>query len=597
MMGPAPSVCAERIKEVLDTASSVVHPADAVTELPGAASLELRDVGFNYPGAEQPVLRDITFTRRGRARPPPSSAAPARARPTLLNLIPRLFDATDGQVLVDGVDVRDLDPELLVEPHRPRPAEAVPVLGHGGHQPALRQPGRHRRASCGRRSRSPRPATSWPPCPAASTPASPRAAPTCRAASASASPSPGPLVRKPGIYLFDDSFSALDLATDARLRAALAPVIADAATVLIVAQRVSTIMHADQILVLEDGRERRPRHPPRAARDLPDLRRDRGLPARDRGGGGMTANGTNGASGDGARATARSASRTRSRSPASASAVNAGTRFGVGMPVERSKDFRNSTRRLAAPAAARAARASSLVLAARRRQRARSTCIGPKILGHATNIIVAGHPEPAAASTSPTLHNALLLGARPLRRRRRVLSYTAGLHARRRRAALDVPAARRRRGQAQPAARSRYVDRQPRGDLLSRVTNDIDNVAQSLQQTLSQMLTSVLTHHRRDDHDVHDLAAAGARSRSSPSRSRCSPCRLITARSKKRFVAQWRHTGTLNAPGRGGLHRPRARARCSAASTTSRRRSTRRTRSCTRPASARSSSPASSSRR
>ncbi len=86
------------------------------------------------------------------------------------------------------------------------------------------------------------------------------------------------LVRKPEIYLFDDSFSALDLATDARLRAALAPLHADA-TVLIVAQRVSTILSADQILVLEDGRAGRPRHPRRAARDLPDLRRDRGVAA------------------------------------------------------------------------------------------------------------------------------------------------------------------------------------------------------------------------------------------------------------------------------------------------------------------------------
>ncbi len=102
--------------------------------------------------------------------------------------------------------------------------------------------------TCGPRWRWRRPGRSSRRCPAASTPASRRAAATCRAGSARA------LVRKPGIYLFDDSFSALDLATDARLRAALAPVVADAVTV-IVAQRVSTIMNADQILVIEDGRE------------------------------------------------------------------------------------------------------------------------------------------------------------------------------------------------------------------------------------------------------------------------------------------------------------------------------------------------------
>ena len=145
---------------------------------------------------------------------------------TLLNLVPRLFDATAGAVLVDGVDVRDLDPERAAQPHRAGAAEAVPVLRHGGQQPPLRQARRHRRRAVG--------------------------GPTIAQAADFVAAMPGglrrpigqggtnvsggqrqrlaiarALVRRPEIYLFDDSFSALDLATDARLRAALAPYTAD----------------------------------------------------------------------------------------------------------------------------------------------------------------------------------------------------------------------------------------------------------------------------------------------------------------------------------------------------------------------------------
>ncbi len=252
VLWPRASVCAVRIKEVLDTDSSVVTADDAVTELPTRGSLQLRGVGFHYPGAEAPVLTDITLT----ARPGQTTAiigSTGSGKTTLLNLIPRLFDATTGQVVVDGVDVREIEPELLwsrigLVPQKPYlfsgtvasnlryadPEATDEQLWHalevaqardfvaampGGLDARIAQGGSN--VSGGQRQ---------------------------RLAIARA------VVRQPGIFLFDDSFSALDLATDARLRAALAPVVAEA-TVLIVAQRVSTIINADQILVLEDGRE------------------------------------------------------------------------------------------------------------------------------------------------------------------------------------------------------------------------------------------------------------------------------------------------------------------------------------------------------
>ncbi|HEX7094842.1 MAG TPA: ABC transporter ATP-binding protein [Acidimicrobiales bacterium] len=251
MMVPRAAVCAERIVEVLDTPSSVRAPAHPVTELRETGTVELRSVTFHYPGAEQPVLSDISF----RAAPGETTAiigSTGAGKTTLLNLIPRLYDATSGSVLVDGVDVRDIDPEVLwrrigLVPQKPylfsgtvasnlrhakpdatddelwaaleiaQAADFVRAMP-GGLDAEILQGGTN--VSGGQRQ---------------------------RLAIARA------LVRKPEIYLFDDSFSALDLATDARLRAALAPTVADA-TVLIVAQRVSTIMNADQILVLEGGR-------------------------------------------------------------------------------------------------------------------------------------------------------------------------------------------------------------------------------------------------------------------------------------------------------------------------------------------------------
>jgi len=247
---PRAAVCAERIVEVLDTPSSVVRAEKPITEVHTSGRLELRNVGFHYPGAEAPVLTNISLL----AEPGQVTAiigSTGAGKTTLLSLVPRLFDATSGSVLVDGVDVRDLDPNTLwgrigLVPQKPylfsgtvasnlrfsdpdasdeRLWEALEIAQAtdfvqampGGLQATIAQGGSN--VSGGQRQ---------------------------RLAIARA------LVRTPEIYLFDDSFSALDLATDARLRAALVPYTADA-TVLIVAQRVSTIITADQILVLEDG--------------------------------------------------------------------------------------------------------------------------------------------------------------------------------------------------------------------------------------------------------------------------------------------------------------------------------------------------------
>jgi ATP-binding cassette subfamily B protein len=250
MMAPRAAVCAERIEEVLDTETSVTVPVDPVTEVSVGGRLELRDVGFHYPGAEHPVLAGVSFT----SLPGQTTAiigSTGSGKTSLVNLVARLFDVTSGAVLVDGVDVRRLDPDILwhrigLVPQKPylfggtvatnlrfgkpdatddelwealgvaQAADFVAAMP-GGLDAPIAQGGTN--VSGGQRQ---------------------------RLAMARA------LVRKPEIYLFDDSFSALDLATDARLRGALEPYTRES-TVIIVAQRVSTIIRADQILVLEDG--------------------------------------------------------------------------------------------------------------------------------------------------------------------------------------------------------------------------------------------------------------------------------------------------------------------------------------------------------
>jgi ATP-binding cassette, subfamily B, multidrug efflux pump len=251
MMVPRASVSAERIVEVLDTEPSVAPPARPVTPREATGVLELRGAGFAYPGADEPVLREVSFT----ARPGTTTAivgSTGAGKTTLLGLVPRLFDVTCGAVLVDGVDVRDLDPEHLWQRVGIVPQKSYLFSGTVASNLRYGNPD----------------ATDeqlWEALEVAQAAEFVRAMPEgleAPIAQGGTNVSGGQrqrlaiarvLVRAPQIYLFDDSFSALDLATDARLRARLVPWTRDA-TVLVVAQRVSTIATADQILVLEDGR-------------------------------------------------------------------------------------------------------------------------------------------------------------------------------------------------------------------------------------------------------------------------------------------------------------------------------------------------------
>ena len=279
---PRASVCADRIQEVLDTESSVVPPEHPVTEVTGRGSLELRDVSFHYPGADEPVLDGISFTSLA-GQTTAIIGSTGAGKTTLVNLVARLADPTAGEVLMDGVDIRQLSPDLLwsrigLVPQRPylfsgtvasnlrygNPSasddelwtaleiaqarsfvEAMP----GGLDAPIHQGGTN--VSGGQRQ---------------------------RLAIARA------VVRRPEIYLFDDSFSALDLATDARLRAALAP--------------VHRRQHGDRRRPARvDDQDRRPDprargrphgragHAPRAVGHVPDVRRDRRVADDDRGSG------------------------------------------------------------------------------------------------------------------------------------------------------------------------------------------------------------------------------------------------------------------------------------------------------------------------
>ena len=227
MMIPRAAVCADRIGEVLDTES--VGARRRTTPVTDAARARHARAATASSSATPAPTRRCCATSRFRASPGQtrrSSASTGAGKTTLVNLVPRLFDVTGGAVLVDGVDVRELDPEQLWRRIGLVPQKAVPVLRHGRAATCATASPTPPTRSCGRRSRSPRPTTSSRRCPRASTPRSPRAAPTSPAASGSGSRSPAPSSADPEIYLFDDSFSALDLATDARLRAALRPVTA-----------------------------------------------------------------------------------------------------------------------------------------------------------------------------------------------------------------------------------------------------------------------------------------------------------------------------------------------------------------------------------
>jgi ATP-binding cassette subfamily B protein len=251
MMVPRAAICADRVAEVLDTETSVVPPAAPAGPGPDrAGGVEFRHASFQYPGAEAPVLRDITF----HARPGEVTAiigSTGAGKTTLMSLVPRLFDVTDGAVLVEGVDVRELDFETLyrrigIVPQKPFlfSGTVASNLRYGNPDATDEELWGFLEIAQARDFVEAMPGGLEAPIAQGGTTVS--GGQRQRLAIARA------LVHQPSVYLFDDSFSALDLGTDARLRAALRPITRDA-TVLIVAQRVSTIVDADQIVVLEDG--------------------------------------------------------------------------------------------------------------------------------------------------------------------------------------------------------------------------------------------------------------------------------------------------------------------------------------------------------
>ncbi|MGN6608511.1 MAG: ABC transporter ATP-binding protein [Jatrophihabitans sp.] len=247
---PRASVCAERSQEVLDEQSSIAPPTDPVTEAHGRAEVRFEQVTFRYPGAAAPVLRDITFAL-GPGTTTAVIGSTGAGKTTLVSLVPRLLDVTEGAVLVDGVDVRRLDPDLLTDRIGYVPQQSFLFSGTVASNLRYGRPD----------------ATDdelW----AALETAQARDFVSSLAGGLDARVAQGgtnlsggqrqrlaiarALVRRPEIYSLDDALSALDLGTDARLRAALRPLTRDAA-VLIVAQRVSTVVDADQIVVLDDG--------------------------------------------------------------------------------------------------------------------------------------------------------------------------------------------------------------------------------------------------------------------------------------------------------------------------------------------------------
>jgi ATP-binding cassette subfamily B protein len=250
IMIPRAAVCADRIGEVLDTESSVVPPANPVRELHTRAELELRDVEFRYPGAAAPVLRNISFKATA-GQTTAIIGSTGAGKSTLVSLVARLFDATSGSVLIDRVGVRDLDPEMLwnrigLVPQKPYlfTGTVASNLRYGNPQATDEELWQALEVAQARDFVEEMPGGLEAPIAQGGTSVSGGQRQRLSIARA--------LVRKPEIYLFDDSFSALDLTTDAKLRAALRRQTADA-TVVIVSQRVSTITGADQIVVLDNG--------------------------------------------------------------------------------------------------------------------------------------------------------------------------------------------------------------------------------------------------------------------------------------------------------------------------------------------------------
>ena len=250
VMVPRAAASAQRIQEVLEAEPSVVDPEEAAASVPARGLVAFEDVEFRYPGAEDPVLSGISFTA-GPGEVTAIVGSTGSGKTTLISLIPRFYDVTGGRVLVDGVDVRDMALQDLWGRIGLVPQKAFLFSGtvasnlrHGDDQAADEELWRYLEIAQGREFVAEMPEELE--APVSQGGANVSGGQRQRLAIARA------LAKRAQIHIFDDSFSALDLATDARLRAALKRETADA-TVIIVAQRVGTIMHADRIIVLEDG--------------------------------------------------------------------------------------------------------------------------------------------------------------------------------------------------------------------------------------------------------------------------------------------------------------------------------------------------------
>ena len=249
VMVPRAAVSGVRIREVLDAEPSISDPPTPISPQ-RSGRVEFRDVTFGYPGAEEPVLCNISFE----ANPGETTAivgSTGSGKSTLINLLPRFYDATGGTVLVDGIDVREMDRQDLWRRIGMVPQRAflfggtvASNLRYGDEDATEEDLWRALEIAQGRDFVEEMPERLAAPIAQGGTNVS--GGQRQRLAIARA------LVHRPDIYVFDDSFSALDFRTDARLRAALARELGGA-TVIIVAQRVGTILHADRIVVLEDG--------------------------------------------------------------------------------------------------------------------------------------------------------------------------------------------------------------------------------------------------------------------------------------------------------------------------------------------------------
>ena len=250
VMVPRAAVSAGRICEVLEAEPSVVDPETPVAAPPRAGVVEFRDVEFRYPGAENPILRAISFT----AGPGETTAivgSTGSGKSTLVNLITRFYDVTGGSVLIDGVDVRrlrrdDLWRRIGVVPQRAFLFSGTVASNLRFGDEDAPEPDLWRALEIAQASDFVKEMPAQLATPVTQGGTSVSGGQRQRLAIARA------LVKKPEVYVFDDSFSALDFKTDSQLRAALHRELGTA-TVLIVAQRVGTIMHADRIIVLEDG--------------------------------------------------------------------------------------------------------------------------------------------------------------------------------------------------------------------------------------------------------------------------------------------------------------------------------------------------------